>query len=281
MKVSAVFVVYKNYCRVRRHKMGALLSAPKGRESKSGPTSGVVNPQHALALHSDVVVDLNDPEVASAARDYQARVTPFTDDDAAWISSNQGAKKLDANVKIVGVGYRNPNTGHPVVLVTYPLRVAADRSRADKKGYSTHKWSSRKASQPVPWPNTFWLVCPDVATAVGTLEHAGLVRDFHNKFVVGHETYDPVSAAKFARQHARYAAYRWSLLTEEDRLYCVQEGYDAVLRDCGVGGLRFVNQVKCLHLQYGHYLASGGDNVAGEWTRAELDRGGERVVLGS
>ena len=168
-----------------------------------------------------------------------------------------------------------------MVLVTYPLRVAADRSRADKKGYSTHKWSSRKGGKPVPWPNTFWLVCPDVATAVGTLEHAGLVRDFHNKFVVGHETYDPVSAAKFARQHARYAAYRWSLLTEEDRLYCVQEGYDAVLRDCGVGGLRFVNQVKCLHLQYGHYLASGGDNVAGEWTRAELDRGGERVVLGS
>lgn len=45
-----------------------------------------------------------------------------------------------------------------------------------------------------------------------------------------------------------------------------------MLRDCGVGGLRFANQVKCLHLHYAHYLASGGDNLVGSWVQSELDR---------
>jgi hypothetical protein len=67
------------------------------------------------------------------------------------------------------------------------------------------------------------------------------------------------------------------ILSDDDKEHCEKEGYASVLRDCGVGGLRFVNQVKCLHLQYGHYLASGGDNVVGEWTRAELVRRGESI----
>ena len=260
--------------------MGAALSTRKGRESKSGPTSGVVNPQHASTQHSDVHVDLNDPEVSSAVREYAARVSRYTEADERWLRSNQDAKRLDANVRVVGVAARHAVTGHPVVLVTYPLRVAYDRSRAGRKGYSTHKWDSRKKDGRVPWTNTFWLVCPEVVSAVGRLEHAGLVRDFHAKFVVGDPTHDADAAATFAKQHARYAAFRWSLLSDEDKEHCEKEGYASVLRDCGVGGLRFVNQVKCLHLQYGHYLASGGDNVVGEWTRAELVRRGESIGQG-
>ena len=61
--------------------MGAALSTRKGRESKSGPTSGVVNPQHASTRHSDVHVDLNDPEVSSAVREYAARVSRYTEAD--------------------------------------------------------------------------------------------------------------------------------------------------------------------------------------------------------
>ena len=61
--------------------MGAALSTRKGRESKSGPTSGVVNPQHASTQHSDVHVDLNDPEVSSAVREYASRVSQFTEAD--------------------------------------------------------------------------------------------------------------------------------------------------------------------------------------------------------
>ena len=100
--------------------MGAALSTRKGRESKSGPTSGVVNPQHASTRHSDVHVDLNDPEVSSAVREYAARVSRYTEADERWLRSNQDAKRLDANVRVVGVAARHAVTGHPVVLVTYP-----------------------------------------------------------------------------------------------------------------------------------------------------------------
>jgi hypothetical protein len=30
--------------------------------------------------------------------------------------------------------------------------------------------------------------------------------------------------------------------------------------------------VKCLHVHYAHFLASGGDNVVGEWVHEELER---------
>jgi hypothetical protein len=49
--------------------------------------------------------------------------------------------------------------------------------------------------------------------------------------------------ALFERQHYDYGRYRWSLLNPEDAVYAEAEGYRPVLRDCGVGGLRFPTQV--------------------------------------
>ena len=43
-----------------------------------------------------------------------------------------------------------------------------------------------------------------------------------------------------------------------------------MLRECGVGGLRVPEQVKCLHLHYAHFLATG-DNLVGEWCENELE----------
>ena len=47
-------------------------------------------------------------------------------------------------------------------------------------------------------------------------------------------------------------------------------GDDAILEKCGVGGLRVPEQVKCLHLHYAHFLATG-DNLVGEWCQNALD----------
>lgn len=218
------------------------------------------------------------------------KVTAFTEEDKAWLESAQNSKLLDPLVRVLGVGHRHPHTGRPTVLVCYPLRVAHDPTRADIRGYSKNKWKSKKGQKPVPWPNTFWLVCPETAGLVGQLEHQGLIQEYHARFVspeVAAElaeargkgnnegettTYSPEDAAVFARQHIEYGEYRWSLLSAEDTDYAEQEGYRTVLRDCGVGGLRFFNQVKCLHLHYAHYLASGGDNLVGRWVQEEIDR---------
>lgn len=83
--------------------------------------------------------------------------------------------------------------------------------------------------------------------------------------------------ALFERQHTEYGRYRWSLLSPEDAAYCKSEGYASVLHDCGVGGLRYPTQVKCLHLHYAHFLATG-DNLVGSWVQKEIDRQGSSVT---
>ena len=68
-------------------------------------------------------------------------------------------------------------------------------------------------------------------------------------------------AALLAQAHADYGATRWAALTPDDREWCLErEEFARVLRDTGVGGLRFPSQVKCLHAHYAHFL---GDPLGG------------------
>jgi len=220
--------------------------------------------------------DLADPaRTAAAAADYASRVTPFTPDDRAWLASAQHAKVLDPLARVIGVGARDPATDRPRVLVLYPLRVAHDPARAADRGFSTRKWNSRAGAAPVPWPNTFWLCCPKLVRAVGALEHSSdptPMRRFQERLVAGEDARAKADAATFAEQHRNYAAFRWSLLPSEDRASAIREGYEPALRTAGIGGLRHATQVKCLHVHYAHFLASGGDNVVGEWVHEELER---------
>jgi hypothetical protein len=218
--------------------------------------------------------------------------TPFSDADKKWLATHQHAKMLDPGVNVLGVAARqgdmddHPLTRHlnlPTVIECYPLRVAHDPSKSAKgSGFSAAKWDSKSGEEPVPWPNTFWLVDPTLVAKVGQLEHEGLIVKYNKRLGfkpremerrereiaagIAHskETaktdpeYDADAARAFARQHEAYGQRRWSLLTEEDKAFATERGFDAVIRDLGVGGLRYKNQVKCLHLHYAHWLASGG-----------------------
>ena len=73
--------------------------------------------------------------------------------------------------------------------------------------------------------------------------------------------------------HRRYGEQRWALLTEDDRAWCERKGYDAVLRDTGVGGIRDAGAVRCLHVHLAHALATGGGNLVGRWVLEALSRG--------
>ena len=81
--------------------------------------------------------------------------------------------------------------------------------------------------------------------------------------------YDAAAAREFARQHEAYGSHRWSLLSEEDKAFATERGFDFVIRDVGIGGLRYKNQVKCLHLHYAHWLVTR-DNIVGGWVHDEL-----------
>ena len=209
--------------------------------------------------------------------------SPFTPEDAAWLLMHQHRKVLDARVRITGVAARDAADGHPTVLVCYPLRdvgaeSAAARSfegRRETRGGSLRKWLS---ASPVPWPNFYWLCCPALAARVGRLEHLGLVQEWQNE-IAGDST--TPFALELAAAHRQYGAARWAALSDDDRAYCESqhEGFVAALRDAGVGGQKFVSQVKCLHAHLAHALA-GGDNPGGRRVLACLARRDEAVCGG-
>ena len=226
----------------------------------------------------------------------------YTEADAAWLSRHQHRKVLDPRVRVIGVGARAVDDGHPLVLVCYPLRTTATSlgsaikgrrqvqkaaedadvkpweenindepseeaaaRKKDTRGGSSRKW---QADKPVPWPNHLWLVCPTLTHRVGRLEHMGLVQDYQAALARD----DTVLAEELAAAHRAYGSARWAALSEDDRAYCERSNYSHVLRDTGVGGLRFVSQVKCLHAHLAHSL-SGKDNPIGRRVLEALARG--------
>lgn len=99
-----------------------------------------------------------------------------------------------------------------------------------------------------PMPTRYWLVDPDLRSAVSRLEADGGVR-------AAAAEVDPEA---LARAHAAYAAERDGALPA---------GHAGPRPGGGVGGTR--QGVKCLHAHYAWYLA-GGDDPIGRWVEARL-----------
>ena len=88
-----------------------------------------------------------------------------------------------------------------------------------------------------PFPNLYWLTCPEVSKAVARLESEGAVGEFNRRLDA-----DEDSARTIARAHAGYAR-------ERARNFPEAEAWG------GVGGTR--KGVKCLHAHCANYLAGG------------------------
>ena len=99
-----------------------------------------------------------------------------------------------------------------------------------------------------PMPTLFWLVDPELRTAVSALESRGGVR----------EAEAAVDSKALSLAHARYAAARDA---------CIPAGYDGPRPSGGVGGTR--TGVKCLHAHLAWWLV-GGDDPVGAWVAARL-----------
>jgi hypothetical protein len=106
-----------------------------------------------------------------------------------------------------------------------------------------------------PFPTTFYLTCPRVASLIGTLEGSGLMREMTERLGS-----DPALAAAYAAAHRRYLAARAEL------------GSVPEIEGVSAGGMP--DRVKCLHVLAGQALAQGrganplGDEVlalVGEW----------------
>lgn len=101
-----------------------------------------------------------------------------------------------------------------------------------------------------PFPNLYWLTCPEVSKAVARLESDGAIGELNRRF-----DDDADFARAVERAHAEYAR-------ERARTFPEAEGWG------GVGGTR--KGIKCLHAHYANHLA-GGDDPVGSWVASKVE----------
>ncbi|WP_062440369.1 DUF501 domain-containing protein [Herbidospora daliensis] len=100
-----------------------------------------------------------------------------------------------------------------------------------------------------PFPTTFYLTCPRAASAIGTLEGGGVMKDMRDRLAA-----DPDLAARYQAAHDDYLARR-DKAAAEDGLEPLPRGTQTA------GGMP--DRVKCLHALVGHELAAPGTNPFG------------------
>ncbi|MFG2005640.1 DUF501 domain-containing protein [Spirillospora sp. NPDC048911] len=113
-----------------------------------------------------------------------------------------------------------------------------------------------------PFPTLFYLTCPKAASAIGTLEGGGMMREMQERLA-----HDPSLKAAYAVAHDDYLRRR-DEATREDGVEPLPAGMQSA------GGMP--ERVKCLHALIGHELAVPGVNPFGrealdalpEWWRS-------------
>ncbi len=97
-----------------------------------------------------------------------------------------------------------------------------------------------------PFPTVFYLTCPRAASAIGTLEADGVMREMSSRLES-----DAVLAAAYREAHERYLAAR--------------DAVEVVAEIAGVSAGGMPDRVKCLHVLVGQSLAQGrGVNPLGD-----------------
>ncbi|OLT35898.1 hypothetical protein BJF79_31780 [Actinomadura sp. CNU-125] len=100
-----------------------------------------------------------------------------------------------------------------------------------------------------PFPTLFYLTCPKAASAIGTLEGSGVMREMQARLAD-----DPDLRAAYARAHDDYLRRR-DTAAREDGLEPLPAGMQSA------GGMP--ERVKCLHALIAHELAVPGANPFG------------------
>ena len=109
-----------------------------------------------------------------------------------------------------------------------------------------------------PFPTLFYVSCPRLASAIGTLEGSGAMRDMTERLAA-----DPELARRYRAAHEDYLARR--------------ETHGRVEEIDGISAGGMPERVKCLHALAGHALAVGpGVNPFGDETLEQLPAWGSR-----
>ncbi len=111
-----------------------------------------------------------------------------------------------------------------------------------------------------PFPTLFWLTCPRLKKEISHLEREGMIDQWER---------DGEMMVKLEEDHLRYQEMRMSLLKERHPDWCkLPSEKMRILQETGVGGVRNLNSIKCLHAHYAHFLADY--NIVGERVQQSL-----------
>lgn len=133
-----------------------------------------------------------------------------------------------------------------------PIRGALDVAHRCACGQPNVVLTAPRLEDGTPFPTTFYLTCPKLTGAVGTLEANGVMRELQDELES-----DPELAAAYKSAHEHYLETRKALGDVEE------------IAGISAGGMP--NRVKCLHVLVAHSLAAGpGINPLGDRVLAML-----------
>ena len=164
-----------------------------------------------------------------------------TDDDITFLEKNS----CGAAVPIYGVAVRC-SCGFPQVVILNPV-VDAQTGDLNFKALA----------------NILWLTCPKVHTEISQLEQTGAMNRMQQMLA-----HDRIFANDMADAHAHYYFFRKEIF----RLITGHDYYEEQIHffDAGIGGVHDVKQVKCLHINYAHYLICSS-NIVGRAVAGALN----------
>jgi len=158
-------------------------------------------------------------------------------------------------MNIIDIGAYS-STNEPIVAILYPLLVN------DLKGNYIKEEGLK------PFPTTMWITCPKLHTRISKLEDQGWIIKLSEKLL--HED-NKEYLQMMHDTHQKYAQFRWSLLSPEDKAFVESKGWTYKLKDVGVSGMAKYNSIKCLHGHYAHYKCKPEhNNIVGKWVEELL-----------
>jgi len=113
-----------------------------------------------------------------------------------------------------------------------------------------------------PFPTLFWLTCPLLLKEVSKLEEKGMIKNLETKL-----KNDEDFIKAYLKAHEATKAMKMQILTS---LSLTEWQRDAIIGR-GIGGIKDLKHVKCLHLHLANYMG-GIDNPVGKivWKMMEL-----------
>ncbi len=111
------------------------------------------------------------------------------------------------------------------------------------------------------FPTLYWLTCPYLRKEMALLEGEGLIAHFEKRIQE-----EPDFAALVEQNHESYARRRLALIPTVVQENLREEYPDRyrVLSETGVGGIRSLEGVKCLHTHVADYLTHGENPIGAE-----------------